>query len=113
MSRRHQFYRNYDEWQRNNSSFQQSLNGRWQFNFFNNPQQLPDKLLLTGREIKNTTSILVPSEIELQGYAQNQYTNDRYPWEGKIYRRPAYILDKMILKKIRLVRKKIIQLVTI
>lgn len=62
--------------------------------FFNNPQQLPDKLLLTGREIKNTTSILVPSEIELQGYAQNQYTNDRYPWEGKIYRRPAYILDK-------------------
>lgn len=90
----HQFYRNYDEWQRNNSSFQQSLNGRWQFNFFNNPQQLPDKLLLTGREIKNTTSILVPSEIELQGYAQNQYTNDRYPWEGKIYRRPAYILDK-------------------
>lgn len=29
----HQFYRNYDEWQRNNSSFQQSLNGRWQFNF--------------------------------------------------------------------------------
>ena len=36
----------------------------------------------------------LPSEIELQGYAQNQYTNDRYPWEGKIYRRPAYILDK-------------------
>lgn len=30
----HQFYRNYDEWQRNNSNFQQSLNGRWQFNFF-------------------------------------------------------------------------------
>ena len=41
----------------------------------------------------NFDSISVPSEIELNDYTQNQYTNIWYPWEGKIFRRPAYALD--------------------
>lgn len=41
-------------------------------------------------------TIPVPSEIELNGYAQNQYTNILYPWESKIYRKPAYTLGRGI-----------------
>lgn len=35
----------------------------------------------------------MPSEIELNNYAQNNYINTLIPWEGKIYRRPAYALS--------------------
>jgi beta-galactosidase/beta-glucuronidase len=38
-------------------------------------------------------TIEVPSEIELNNYAQNNYINTLIPWEGKIYRRPAYALS--------------------
>ncbi len=38
-------------------------------------------------------TIDVPSEIELNKYAQNNYINTLSPWEGKMYRRPAYALS--------------------
>ena len=39
-------------------------------------------------------TIRVPGHIELAGYDQIHYINTMYPWEGKIYRRPAYTLGK-------------------
>ena len=39
-------------------------------------------------------TICVPGHIELAGYDQIHYINNMYPWEGKIYRRPAYTLGK-------------------
>lgn len=85
----HQYYQNYREWQARHSSFKKSLNGNWGFQFFENPMQVPADFFKEGYDY-GTKTIPVPSEIELNGYAQNQYINTLIPWEGKIYRRPAY-----------------------
>lgn len=90
----HHFFRNYREWQNNHSSFKQSLNGEWQFHFSKDPQSRPVDFYKTDFDSSSFTSIPVPSEIELNGFAQNQYTNILYPWEGKIFRRPAYTLSE-------------------
>lgn len=90
----HPYYLNYNEWQRNESSFVQSLNGKWLFKFAKNPMVRPVGFYKTDFDSRDFNKIEVPSEIEIAGYAQNNYINDRYPWEGKIYRRPAYILSK-------------------
>lgn len=36
--------------------------------------------------------IEVPCHIELAGYDKIHYINTRYPWEGHVFRRPAYVL---------------------
>lgn len=92
----HPFFKNYREWQEHHSSLKQSLNGKWKFNFSKDPQSRPTDFYKPKFDSSSFDSINVPSEIELNGYAQNQYTNILYPWEGKIYRRPAYTLDKGI-----------------
>lgn len=89
----HPFYRDYREWQKQNSSYQQSLNGQWRFHFSPNPMDRPKHFYERSFDSSNFDSISVPSEIELNDYTQNQYTNIWYPWEGKIFRRPAYALD--------------------
>ena len=43
-------------------------------------------------------TIRVPGHIELAGYDQIHYINNMYPWEGKIYRRPAYTLGKGLVE---------------
>ncbi|RVU70985.1 MULTISPECIES: glycoside hydrolase family 2 TIM barrel-domain containing protein [Lactobacillus] len=88
----HCFYRNYREWQDKRSSLKQSLNGQWKFKFTKNPMERPTGFYHTNFDTNDFTQIEVPSEIEMTGFAQNNYINDRYPWEGKIYRRPAYAL---------------------
>ncbi len=82
----HLYFKNYEEWEQKRSSFIQSLDGKWQFKFSNNPQ--------TNFDASDFDFIPVPSEIELNNYAQNQYINTLYPWEGKIFRRPAYSLGQ-------------------
>ena len=90
----HPYFKNYREWQNNRSSFKQSLNGKWQFHFSKDPQSRPIDFYKTDFDSSSFDTIPVPSEIELNGYAQNQYINTLYPWEGKIFRRPAYALSK-------------------
>lgn len=90
----HPYFKNYREWQQNNSSFIQKLNGNWKFKFSKNPQSRPADFFKPDFDSSKFDSIPVPSEIELNGYAQNQYINTLFPWEGKIYRRPAYSLDQ-------------------
>ncbi|AEG39988.1 glycoside hydrolase family 2 TIM barrel-domain containing protein [Lactobacillus kefiranofaciens] len=90
----HPFYRNYREWQEQRSSFKQSLNGTWQFKFSPNPQSRPKDFYQKDFDASSFGTIAVPSEIELSDFAQNQYINILAPWEGKIFRRPAYALNQ-------------------
>ena len=90
----HLYFKNYEEWEQKRSSFIQSLDGKWQFKFSNNPQTRPLDFYKTNFDASVCDFIPVPSEIELNNYAQNQYINTLYPWEGKIFRRPAYSLGQ-------------------
>lgn len=90
----HPFFKNYREWQKQTSSFIQSLNGNWRFKFSSNPQERPVDFFKPDFDSSAFDQIPVPSEIELNGYAQNQYINTLFPWEGKIYRRPAYTVNQ-------------------
>ena len=89
----HYYYGNYDEWRHNNSRFAQNLDGQWQFNFAENPREREEDFYKTDYDSCSFGTIEVPSEIELNNYAQNNYINTLIPWEGKIYRRPAYALS--------------------
>ena len=91
--RDHYYYGNYDEWRHNNSRFAQNLDGQWQFNFAENPREREEDFYKTDYDSSSFGTIEVPSEIELNNYAQNNYINTLIPWEGKIYRRPAYALS--------------------
>ena len=89
----HYYYGNYDEWRHNNSRFAQKLDGQWQFNFAENPRERENDFYKMDYNSSSFGTIEVPSEIELNNYAQNNYINTLIPWEGKIYRRPAYALS--------------------
>ncbi len=89
----HYYYGNYDEWRHNNSRFAQNLDGQWQFNFAENPRERENGFYKVDYDSSSFGTIEVPSEIELNNYAQNNYINTLIPWEGKIYRRPAYALS--------------------
>lgn len=89
----HYYYGNYDEWRHNNSHFAQNLDGQWQFNFAENPRKRENDFYKVDYDSSSFGTIEVPSEIELNNYAQNNYINTLIPWEGKIYRRPAYALS--------------------
>ena len=89
----HYCYGNYDEWRHNNSRFAQNLDGQWQFNFAENPRKRENDFYKVDYDSSSFGTIEVPSEIELNNYAQNNYINTLIPWEGKIYRRPAYALS--------------------
>lgn len=84
----HNYYKTIDEIEQS-SSFTQSLNGNWLFNFAQTLQvRLKDFFSLQFDADKMDT-IQVPQHIELAGYEQIKYINTLYPWEGKEYRRPV------------------------
>ena len=89
----HRFYGNYAEWAHHASRFVQSLDGQWQFKFANTPAERQPEFYNPALDCSDFDEIAVPSEIELSDYAQNNYINTLMPWEGKIYRRPAYAVD--------------------
>ncbi|SMS13213.1 glycoside hydrolase family 2 TIM barrel-domain containing protein [Levilactobacillus zymae] len=88
----HHYYRTVAEMQAHQSSFVQSLDGTWQFAFAQTPQERPVGFEQPDADHQNFGEIQVPGHIELAGYGQLHYTNTLYPWEGKLYRRPAYAL---------------------
>ena len=64
-----------------------SLNGRWQFKYFESVIDLPDNMLDSGMEME---SIPVPSVWQMHGYDRHQYTNWRYPFPYD----PPYVPDE-------------------
>lgn len=88
----HYFYQSRSEID-HQSNFVHSLNGTWQFNFAKTPQQRPLDFYQEDFDASGFDQIKVPGHIELAGYAQVQYINTWYPWEGKVFRRPPYTID--------------------
>ena len=90
----HKIYADADEMERQESSLYQSLNGTWQFAYSVNPQSRPADFYKTDYNAEEFGEIKVPCHIEMAGYDKIHYINTMYPWEGKVYRRPAYALGK-------------------
>lgn len=68
---------------RQQSSFFQSLNGMWKFSFVESPDKRNRSFYERDFDCSEWEEIAVPSHWQLQGYDYPQYTNVRYPWEGK------------------------------
>lgn len=89
----HTFYSSMEEMQTGKNSLCQSLNGTWQFFYSPNAKSRPVDFFKTDYKASDFDNILVPCHIEMAGYDKIHYINTMYPWEGHIYRRPAYSLS--------------------
>ena len=72
------------------SDLSQSLNGTWQFCYSVNAKERPAEFYEESFDRSGFDTIEVPGHIELAGYDTLHYINTMYPWEAKIFRRPAY-----------------------
>lgn len=88
----HRFYGAEEEAKRGESALVRSLNGMWQFCYSANPAERPAEFYREDFRAEGFTQIGTPGHIELAGFAQIQYINTMYPWEGHYYRRPAYTM---------------------
>lgn len=93
----HCFYCSREELQSGENSLFQSLNGSWKFHYARNCAERPSgfyrKEFYTDRGMDQFDDILVPGHIELAGYDKIHYINTMYPWEGHVFRRPAYSIE--------------------
>lgn len=90
----HEIYADTGELEQGKSSLLQSLDGSWEFRYSINAKSRPQEFYQKGFDASAFDTIQVPGHIELAGYDRIHYINTMYPWEGSIYRRPAYSLDK-------------------
>ncbi len=84
----HRFFLNEVEYQKRESSLEQSLNGKWQFCYSTNAMSRPADFYKTDYDVSGFQEIEVPGHIELAGYDRIHYINNMYPWEGREFRRP-------------------------
>lgn len=90
----HKIYGSSEEMEKQESSLYQSLNGTWQFAYSVNPQSRPADFFREDYDTEGFGEIQVPCHIEMAGYDRIHYINTMYPWEGQVYRRPAYALGE-------------------
>lgn len=90
----HPVYADAEEAAEGKSSLVQSLDGNWEFACSVNAASRPVDFYRDNAGNTEFGMIRVPGHIELAGYDKIHYINTMYPWEGKIYRRPAYTLGK-------------------
>ena len=88
----HTYYENYQEFETETTGLQQSLNGIWKFCYSENAKKRPAEFYQPEFDYSEFDDIAVPMHIELAGYDKIHYINTMYPWEGHMYRRPAYSL---------------------
>ena len=62
------------------SEFQQSLNGQWHFQLFPQPEKVPSNCIEVDFDDSSWPEITVPSNWQLQGYDKPIYTNIKYPF---------------------------------
>lgn len=86
----HKYYESKKAWENRKCTFCQSLNGDWQFCYSVNAVSRPEDFYHPEFDRSGFSAISVPGHIELAGYDKIHYINSMYPWEGHIYRRPAY-----------------------
>lgn len=82
----HTFYASEEELVNHNSSLEYNLNGKWFFHYANNPMERIQEFYQSDFNLTGFDDISVPSHIELNGYATNQYINIQYPWSATVQR---------------------------
>lgn len=90
----HPVYANPKEAEEGRSSLVQSLDGMWEFAYSVNAKSRPVNFYQEDADGVTFDEIRVPGHIELAGYDRIHYINTMYPWEGKIFRRPAGTLGQ-------------------
>lgn len=70
----------------------QSLSGIWKFCYSPCAGKRPLRFYEENFDSSGFDEIAVPGHIEMAGYDKIHYINTLYPWEGHVYRRPAYSL---------------------
>ena len=63
------------------SSYHQSLNGIWKFNWVAHPEERPLDFYRSDADLSDWDNIQVPSNWQMLGYGQPIYTNITYPFE--------------------------------
>lgn len=86
----HRFYRSKEEYIEGRTGLCQSLNGQWQFHWSPNARERPETFYREDFDSSGFGYMEVPGHIELAGYDRIHYINTMYPWEGHVYRRPAW-----------------------
>lgn len=86
----HRFFASEEDYGSGECGLVQCLNGTWQFCWSKNAASRPVDFYREDADTSWFGRITVPGHIELAGYDQIHYINTMYPWEGHLYRRPAY-----------------------
>jgi len=86
----HLYYDSEESCQNCKMTLSQSLDGVWKFAYSVNAKERPAQFYEEGYDISAFDEITVPGHIEMAGYDSIHYINTMYPWEGKIFRRPAF-----------------------
>jgi beta-galactosidase len=89
----HEFYQSREEEYAGTNTLLQSLNGIWSFRYSKNAAARPAEFYQKDYTSDDFDEIIVPGHIELAGYDKIHYINTMYPWEGHVFRRPAYSLE--------------------
>lgn len=89
----HRFYETEADFAERKDSLYQSLNGQWQFFWSKNAAGRPIDFYREDFDASAFGTILVPCHMEMAGYDRIHYINTMYPWEGHMYRRPAFSLE--------------------
>jgi len=69
-------------WETPTSTYYQSLNGSWKFNWVKKPSDRPVNFFKTDYNVSTWKEIHVPSNWEMNGYGTPIYTNYTYPFKN-------------------------------
>ncbi len=86
----HVYYDSEESCKDGSMTLSQSLDGVWKFAYSVNAKARPAQFFEEGYDLSRFDEITVPGHIEMAGYDKIHYINTMYPWEGKIFRRPAF-----------------------
>lgn len=92
----HVYFESREAYENRKSNLKQSLNGAWKFCYSVNALSRPMDFYKEEYDRSSFDTIKVPGHIEMAGYDKIHYINTCYPWEGHVYRRPAYSMDGKI-----------------
>ena len=76
------WYASLAELERGISSYEQSLDGLWKFQYAKNPASVPAGFEAPDFDTAGWDDIRVPAHIQMEGYDRPQYVNTQYPWDG-------------------------------
>ncbi len=89
----HRYYADRESMAAEEFTLRQCLDGEWQFCFSVNAGSRPVDFYREDCDRTGWDSIPVPMHIEMAGYDKIHYINVMYPWEGKMFRRPACTVE--------------------